>query len=105
MNLNDKLKLEKTGMTQNQLNELRSFLVERMVDNMSTKDLVAYVMDDLDRYYDDMPDAEFIDEAQNYLEDHYDVVVEEIKEYTDCDFKKDRRDDLFIDINNTGGKY
>ena len=50
MNLNDKLKLEKTGMTQNQLNELRSFLVERMVDNMSTKDLVAYVMDDLDRY-------------------------------------------------------
>ena len=41
MNLNDKLKLEKTGMTQNQLNELRSFLVERMVDNMSTKDLVA----------------------------------------------------------------
>ena len=61
MNLNDKLKLEKTGMTQNQLNELRSFLVERMVDNMSTKDLVAYVMDDLDRYYDDMPDAEIID--------------------------------------------
>ena len=91
MNLNDKLKLEKTGMTQNQLNELKSFLVERMVDNMSTEDLVAYVMDDLDRYYDNMPDAEFIDEAQNYWEDHYDEVVEEIKEYTDCDFKKDRR--------------
>ena len=105
MNLNDKLKLEKTGMTQNQLNELKSFLVERMVDNMSTKDLVAYVMDALDRYYDDMPAAEFIDEALNYWEDHYDEVVEEIKEYTDCDFKKDRRDDLVIDINNTGGKY
>ena len=94
MNLNDQLKLEKTGMTQNQLNELRSFLVERMVDNMSTKDLVAYVMDDLDRYYDDMPDAEFIDEAQNYWEDHYDEVVEEIKEYTDCDFKKNRRENV-----------
>ena len=105
MNLNDKLKLEKTGMTQNQLNELKSFLVERMVDNMSTDDLVAYVMDDLDKYYDDMSDVEFIDEAKNYWEDHYDEVVEEIKEYTDCDFKKDRRDDLFIDINNTGGKY
>ena len=105
MNLNDKLKLEKTGMTQNQLNELKSFLVERMVDNMSTQDLVAYVTDDLDKYFDDLPDAEFIDEAQNYWEDHYDEVVEEIKEYTDCDFKKDRRDDLFIDINNTGGKY
>ena len=105
MNLNDKLKLEKFGMTHNQIVELKAFLVERYVDNMSTKDLVAYVTDDLDRYYEDMSDAEFIDEAKNYWEDHYDEVVEEIKEYADCDFKKDRRDDIFIDINNTGGKY
>ena len=70
------------------IKELKSFLVERYVDNMSTKDLVQYVMDDLDRYYQDMPDAEFIDEAKNYWEDHYDDVVEEVKEYVDCDFKK-----------------
>ena len=105
MNLNDKLKLEKFGMTHNQIVELKAFLVERYVDNMSTKDLVQYVTDDLDRYYEDMSDAEFIDEAKNYWEDHYDEVVEEVKEYVDCDFKKDRRDDTFIDINNTGGKY
>ena len=105
MNLNDKLKLEKFGMTHNQIVELKAFLVERYVDNMSTKDLVSYVTDDLDRYYEDMSDAEFIDEAKNYWEDHYDEVVEDIKEYADCDFKKDRRDDIFIDINNTGGKY
>ena len=88
MNLNDKLKLEKFGMTHNQIVELKAFLVERYVDNMSTKDLVAYVTDDLDRYYEDMSDAEFIDEAKNYWEDHYDEVVEEVKEYVDCDFKK-----------------
>ena len=93
MNQNDKIKFEKFGMTHDQLQELRSFLVERQVDNMSTKDLVAYVMDDLDRYYENMPDAEFVDEAKEYWEDHYDEVVEEIKEYTDCDFKKDRRED------------
>ena len=93
MNLNDKLKFEKYGMTHNQLQELRSFLVERQVDNMSTKDLVAYVMDDLDRYYENMPDAEFVDEAKEYWDDYYDEVVEEIKEYTDCSFKKDRRED------------
>ena len=98
MNLNDKIKTEKFGMTHNQLQELRSFLVERQVDNMSTKDLVAYVMDDLDRYYENMSDAEFVDEAQNYWEDHYDDVVEEIKEYTDCDFKKDRRFDSERDL-------
>ena len=88
------------------IKELKSFLVERYVDNMSTKDLVAYVMDDLDRYYEKMSDAEFIDEAQNYWEDHFDDVVEEVEEYANCDFKKDRREeDTFIDINNTGGKY
>ena len=105
MNLNDKNKLEKFGMTHNQIVELKAFLVERYVDNMSTKDLVAYVMDDLDRYYEKMSDVEFIDEAQNYWEDHFDEVVEEVEEYANCDFKKDRRDDTFIDINNTGGKY
>ena len=92
MNLNDKIKLEKFGMTHNQLQELRSFLVERIVDNMSTNDLVEYVTNDLDQYYENMSDVEFVDEAQNYWEDGYDDVVEEIKEYTDCDFKKPLRE-------------
>ena len=92
MNLNDKIKYEKFGMTHNQLQELRSFLVERIVDNMSTKDLVEYVTDDLDQYYHAMGDTEFIDKAKNYWDDGYNEVVEEIKEYTDCDFKKPLRE-------------
>ena len=92
MNQNDKNKFEKFGMTNDQLQELRSFLVERIVDNMSTKDLVEYVTNDLDQYYENMPDVEFIDEAKNYWDDGYDDVVEEIKEYTDCDFKKPLRE-------------
>ena len=70
------------------INELKSFLVERYVDNMSTKDLIAYVMDDLDDLYKNMSDVEFLDEAQNYWDDEFDDVVEEIREYADCDFKK-----------------
>ena len=73
------------------INELKSFLVERYVDNMSTKDLVAYVTDDLDRYYEKMSDTEFIDEAQNYWEDGFGEVIDEIQDYLKCDFKKDRR--------------
>ena len=69
------------NLTPKQIDYLKSAYVEQVVDNMSTKDLVQYVMDDLNRYYEDMPDAEFIDEAQNYWEDHYDDVVEEVKEY------------------------
>ena len=80
-NVTPKFIMNKTKFTPNLIKELKSFLVERYVDNMSTKDLVAYVMDDLDRYYEKMSDVEFIDEAQNYWEDHYDDVVEEVKEY------------------------
>ena len=90
--------MNKTKFTPNLIKELKSFMVERYVDNMSTKDLVAYVMDDLDRYYEKMSDVEFIDEAQNYWEDHFDDVVEEIEEYANCDFKKDRRLDSERDI-------
>ena len=85
--------MNKTKFSPNLIKELKSFLVERYVDNMSTKDLVAYVMDDLDRYYENMSDAEFIDEAQNYWEDHFDDVVEEVAEFADCKFKKDRKND------------
>ena len=93
MNQNDKNKLEKFGMTHNQIVELKALYVERYVDNMSTKDLVAYVMDDLDRYYENMPDAEFIDECQNYWEDSFGEVIDEIQDYMKCDFKNDRRTD------------
>ena len=73
------------------IKELKSFLVERTVDNMETKDLVAYVTADLDQYYKNMPEVEFLDIAQNYWDDGFDEVVEEVEEYANCDFKKDRR--------------
>ena len=82
-----------TEFTPKLIKELKSFLVERMVDNMETKDLVEYVTDDLDQYFENLPDEQFINEAQNYWDDSFDDVVEEIREYADCDFKKDRRED------------
>ena len=101
MNLNDKLKLEKTGMTQNELNELRYHYVDRLVDNMSTKDLVQYVFDDMLRYVESQPDLEFLDEAEQYWEDHFDDVVKDIKEYANTKFKKslDDREATNIHIN------
>ena len=92
MNLNDKNKLEKFGMTQNELNELRYHYVDRLVDNMSTKDLVSYVFDDMTQYVDNQSDAEFLEDCRNYWEDGYDDVVEEIKEYANSDFKKPMED-------------
>ena len=65
------------------INELKSFYVERIVDNMSTKDLVAYVTDDMTDYVNDLPDNAFIGEAKNYWDEYYDDVVEEVKEICD----------------------
>ena len=109
MNLNDKLKLEKTGMTQNELNELRYHFVDRYVDNMSREDLLEYVFNSMLQDVENQPDLEFLDEAREYWEDHFDDVVKDIKEYADSDIKKSLEDreasNIFIDINNTGGEY
>ena len=103
MNLNDKLKLEKFGMTQNELNELRHHYVDRLVDNMSMKDLVSYVFDDMLNYVHNQPDAEFIDEAEQYWEEHFDDVVKDIKEYANSKVKKPIEDreasNFFINTN------
>ena len=92
MNQNDKNKLEKFGMTQNELNELRYHYVDRLVENMSTKDLVQYVFDDMTRYVDTQFEQDFLDDCRNYWEDSFDDVVEEIKEYANSDFKKPMED-------------
>ena len=92
----NKMSEVKKDFTPALINELKSFLVERMVDNMETKDLEEYVTNDLDQYFENLPDEQFINEAQNYWDDGFDDVIEEIKEYADCDLKKDSRDD-FLD--------
>ena len=89
----NKMSQVKNDFTPALINELKSFLVERVVDNMSTEDLVQYVTDDLDDMYKNMADEEFLNDAKNYWDDGFDDVIEEIKEYADCDFKKDRRED------------
>ena len=60
------------------IKELKSFLVERMVDNMDIKSLVTYVTDDLDQYYSELSDKDFIEDAKNYWDDSFNDVVEEI---------------------------
>ena len=103
MNQNDKNKVTKFGMTQNELNELRYHYVDRIVDNMSMKDLVSYVFDDMLNYVHNQPDAEFIDEAEQYWEEHYDDVVKDIKEYANSKVKKPIEDreasNFFINTN------
>ena len=69
----------KENLTPEPLQELKDLYVERMVDNMSTKDLVAYVTDDMTDYVDSLSAVEFFDEAYSYFDDYFDEIVEEFK--------------------------
>ena len=79
-----------TKMDRELLLELKEFLTERMVDNMSTKDLEEYVADDLFNYFDKLGEHEFLEEARNYWDDSFDDVIAEVQDYMKCDVKKDR---------------
>ena len=79
-------------LTDRELQELKYHYVDRVVENMSTKDLVQYVFDDMTQYVDNQSDTEFLEDCRNYWEDSYDDVVEEIKEYANSDFKKPMED-------------
>ena len=90
------MKDELVNLNENQLNALREFYVERYVDNMETKDLVQYVTDDMFQYMESLPDNEVVEECLNYWDDMFEEVIDDIKDFEQCDFKKtlaDKKDD------------
>ena len=74
------IKMKQIELSDNQFAALKELLVERIVDNMSVEDLVEYVAMDLDKYYDDMLDPDFLAEAEDYWEDSFPDVIQEIQE-------------------------
>ena len=90
-------------LTKNELDELKYHYVDRLVDNMSTKDLVQYVFDDLTKYVDQQFEQDFLDDCRNYWEDSFDEVVKDIKEYANSKVKKPIEDreasNFFINTN------
>ena len=101
------MKEELVNLNENQLNALREFYVERFVDNMETKDLVQYVTDDMFQYMESLPDNEVIEECLNYWDDMFEEVIDDIKDFEQCDFKKtlaDKKDD-YLDSLSEGKDY
>ena len=80
-------------LTNTQREGLIEQFVELVVDGMDTKDLVRYVSEQLTEYYEDCSDIELKEFVDNYDEDLYDELVDNVTNET------------VIDINNTGGKY
>ena len=72
--------MTKIELSDNQMVALKELLVERILDNMSVEDLVEYVGNDLDKYYDDLLDQDFLAEAEDYWQDYFRDVIQEIQE-------------------------
>ena len=68
-------------LTSTQFNSLKECIVERIVDNMETKELVRYVTEDLTDYYDKLTLSDVIEDAECYYdEEGLEELIEFVKE-------------------------
>ena len=68
----------KPSLTSLQRSELIEQWVELVVDGMDLKTLVSIVSDNMMEYYEDCSDIELKEEIDNYDEDLYDELVENV---------------------------
>ena len=83
--------MSKLNSTQH--NEIAEQFAELVVDGMDMKTLVQYVYDDLIEYYEKCDQEELKEQIDDYDEDLYDELVDNVTNET------------VLDTNNTGGKF
>ena len=76
-----------------QRDELISQYSELVVDNMDMDSLVQYAQEQLANYFDNLSDSELKEDVDNYDEDLFDELVDNVTNET------------VLDINNNGGKF
>ena len=74
------MKPEDVVLNQEQYNTLKEIYVERLVDNMSTKDLVTYVTNDIGEWVDKLTYGEAMQEFQEYWEEYFTDTIDEVLE-------------------------
>ena len=74
------MKQEQNSLTNQQLSELRDLFVDRYVDNMSTKDLVQYVTDDMSQWVDSLTYNDAMVEFQEYWDEYFTDTIQEVLE-------------------------
>ena len=67
------------GLNEDQFERLKSYYIERYVDNMSMKDLMEYVANDMYNSMDSLTELEIIDDISFYFEDGFDDIVSEVR--------------------------
>ena len=74
------MKDEDVRLNDEQFNVLKEIYVDRLVDNMSTKDLVQYVTNDIGEWVDKLTYGEAMQEFQEYWEEYFTDTIDEVLE-------------------------
>ena len=72
--------LEAQSLTDKQFAALKEYYVDRIVDNMSMKDLVIYVTDDMQRWIDDQTFNDAMVEIEEYFDEYFTDTIDEVLE-------------------------
>ena len=67
------------NLNEDQFERLKSYYIERYIDNMSMKDLMEYVANDMDLHLEKLSDIEVIDDISFYFEEQFDEIVSEVR--------------------------
>ena len=79
------MKPDEIVLNQDQFSTLKEIYVERLVDNMSTKDLVQYVTNDIGEWVDKLTYAEAMIEFKEYWDEYFTDTIDEVLEITPND--------------------
>ena len=91
--LDAKVIIKQPELTDSQRDELIYQYVGIVVDGMDTKDLVRYATEQLTSYYNEGSLDDLKEDVDNYDEDLYDELVDNVTNET------------VLDTNNTGGQF
>tara|TARA_B100000945_G_C19954370_1_gene400051 strand:- start:138 stop:392 length:255 start_codon:yes stop_codon:yes gene_type:complete len=72
--------LEAQNLTDKQFAALKEYYVDRIVDNMSTKDLVRYVTDDMQEWIDTLTFNDALVEIEEYFDEYFTDTIDEVLE-------------------------
>ena len=79
-NQNKQKMLEAQNLTDKQFAALKEYYVDRIVDNMSTKDLVRYVTDDMQQWIDKLTFNDALVEIEEYFDEYFTDTIDEVLE-------------------------
>ena len=77
--------LKAQDLTDKQFAALKEYYVDRIVDNMSMKDLVIYVTQDMQKWIDDQTFNDAMVEIEEYFDEYFTDTIQEVIENVEAD--------------------